>query len=131
MIQFAYTIFYVKDVVKSIEFYEKAFGLQRKFIAPNEEYGELLTGTTTIGFASLEMVKNNFVGDSIEISDPTRKAFGVEIGFVVTDVAAAMQQALEAGATLVADAKEKPWGQVVGYVRDMNGFLVELCTAMD
>jgi len=24
----------------------------------------------------------------------------------------------------------KPWGQVVSYVRDVNGFLVELCTAV-
>ena len=25
----------------------------------------------------------------------------------------------------------KPWGQVVAYVRDLNGFLVELCSAME
>jgi hypothetical protein len=25
---------------------------------------------------------------------------------------------------------EKPWGQVVAYVRDLNGYLVEICTPM-
>ena len=48
MIKFAYAILYVKDVAKSISFYEKAFGFKRKFIAPGNEYGELSTGDTTL-----------------------------------------------------------------------------------
>lgn len=129
MLQFAYTIFYVKDVVKSIEFYEKAFGMQRKFIAPNEEYGEMLTGDTTLGFATLEMADTN-IPLELEISEPAKKTLGMEIGFTATDVPAAIQQAVNAGATLVAEPKEKPWGQTVGYIRDLNGFLVEICTPM-
>ncbi|EIM75241.1 glyoxalase/bleomycin resistance protein/dioxygenase [Nitritalea halalkaliphila LW7] len=34
MVKFGYTILYVKDVTKSIEFYEKSFGFERKFITP-------------------------------------------------------------------------------------------------
>lgn len=26
---------------------------------------------------------------------------------------------------------KKPWGQVVSYVRDCNGLLVEICSSMD
>ena len=26
--------------------------------------------------------------------------------------------------------QEKPWGQVVAYVKDLNGIIVELCTSM-
>src|SRR5215213_2980938 len=59
MIKFSYTIFYVKDVVKSISFYEKAFGFKRKFIAPNNEYGELITGDTTLSFAAVSLAKTN------------------------------------------------------------------------
>jgi YD repeat-containing protein len=28
------------------------------------------------------------------------------------------------------DPKTKPWGQVVAYVRDKDGFLIEICTPM-
>jgi hypothetical protein len=36
--KFGYTIFYVKSVVETVEFYERAFGLQRKFIHESEQY---------------------------------------------------------------------------------------------
>ena len=42
MIKFAYTILYVQEVTKAIEFYEKAFDFTRKFISPDNDYGELL-----------------------------------------------------------------------------------------
>ena len=51
MIKFSYTILYVKDVEKTILFYEKAFGFSRKFVSPDNSYGELLVGDTTLSFA--------------------------------------------------------------------------------
>jgi len=30
----------------------------------------------------------------------------------------------------VSEPETKPWGQTVAYVRDRNGFLVELCSPM-
>ena len=53
MSHFAYTILYVRDVAATIEFYENAFGFKRKFISPDGEYGELLTGATTLSFARI------------------------------------------------------------------------------
>lgn len=50
MIKFAYTILYVEDVTKTIEFYENAFGFQRKFISPDNDYAELITGATIVRF---------------------------------------------------------------------------------
>jgi len=41
---FAYTILYVKDVQKSVTFYEKAFDFKKKFITPEGDYGEILSG---------------------------------------------------------------------------------------
>ncbi|MFM7453604.1 MAG: hypothetical protein ACKO1V_06525 [Cyanobium sp.] len=41
------------------------------------------------------------------------------------------EQAIEAGATLYASPKEKPWGQIARYVRDLDGFLIEICTPID
>jgi lactoylglutathione lyase len=59
MVKLGYTILYVSDVTKSIEFYEKAFGFERKFITPENDYGELLTGETTISFVSKELANSN------------------------------------------------------------------------
>ena len=66
MIKFAYTIFYVNDVTKTIEFYEKAFGFTRKFIADTNDYGELITGNTTLSFASIELGNKNLTKGFIE-----------------------------------------------------------------
>lgn len=58
MIKFAYTILYVQDVSRTIEFYEKAFGFSRKFITPENDYGELLVGETTLSFASIFLLQH-------------------------------------------------------------------------
>jgi len=59
MIKFAYTILYVQNVTKSVEFYENAFGFSRKFITPENDYAELLVGETTLSFASTTLAKSN------------------------------------------------------------------------
>ena len=56
---FTYTILYVADVTKSIEFYEQTFGLQRAFVTPENDYGELITGTTKLAFASIQLADSN------------------------------------------------------------------------
>ena len=129
MIKFAYTILYVHDVTKAIEFYEKAFGFTRKFIAPENDYGELLTGETTLSFASTRLANSNLEGGFTE-STLTNKPFAIEIGFTTDNVDETVKTAINAGATVVANPKTKPWGQVVAYVRDPDGFLIEICTPM-
>lgn len=130
MLKLAYTIFYVKDVVKTIEFYEKAFGFRRKFIAETLEYGELETGATTLSFALLSLANSN-LSNGFVASDPEARPFGMEIGISTDNVPNTVQAALDAGATLTEEAKTKPWGQTVAYVRDPEGFLIEICTPMD
>ena len=127
MIKFAYTILYVQDVTKTIEFYEKSFGFIRKFVTPDNSYGELLVGETTLSFASTSFAKANLEDGFIE-SSLIQKPFGIEIGFTTDNVEAAVKSAVDAGAVIVAEPKTKPWGQVVAYVRDPDGFLVEICT---
>jgi catechol 2,3-dioxygenase-like lactoylglutathione lyase family enzyme len=130
MIKFAYTIFYVNDVEKTISFYEKAFGLVRKFISEKNEYGELLTGETTLSFASIDLAKSNLSHGFLE-SDINNKPFAMEIGFTTDDVEKTVSLAISAGAVEVEKAKIKPWGQTVAYVKDPNGFLIEICTQMN
>ncbi len=84
------------------------------------------TGPTTLGFVSHELAKSN--GVTYSKPQPNGQAPAVEIAFVTDDVATAYEKAVKAGAAAVAQPKEKPWGQTVAYVRDLNGFLVELCS---
>jgi len=59
MIKLGCTILCVHDVTKSVEFYENAFGLTRKFVTPDSDYVELLTGGTTLSFASMRLAESN------------------------------------------------------------------------
>lgn len=129
MIAYAYTILYVGDVPGTIDFYERAFGLARKFVTPEGDYGELVTGGTTIAFAAVSLAESNLPGGFVE-SKPGGKPFGIEMGFTTEDVQSLMATAVEAGASIYEAAKVKPWGQTVGYLTDINGFLIEVCTPM-
>jgi lactoylglutathione lyase len=129
MIKFAYAILYVNDVQKSIQFYEQAFQLKRKFITESGEYGELFTGDTTLSFAKKDCIRANLNGGFVESRTAT-PPLGMEIAFATGDVQTVFDAAINAGAIQVKAAEQKPWGQTVAYVRDLDGFLVEICTPM-
>ena len=130
MIKLAYTIAYVADVERTISFYEEAFGLQRRFVTPEADYGELITGETTLSFASFDMAKAN-LPNGYEESSLTKKPFAIEIAFSTDDVEGLFAKAIAAGATKEAEPEYKSHGQWVGYVRDINGLLVEICSPME
>ncbi len=126
--QFAYTIIYVPVVSEALEFYERAFGLERRFLSETGDYGELNTGNTVLAFANETLGKQN--GIDVRPLRPHTQAPAIEIAFTTENPAEAIAKALQAGATAVQPATQKPWGQTVGYVRDPNGVLLELCTPM-
>ncbi|QCO68029.1 VOC family protein [Luteimonas yindakuii] len=128
--KFGYTIAYVPDVPASLEFFERAFGLQRRFLHESEMYGELETGGTALAFASHGLAETNFSGGHVA-ADTSGRPLGIEIGLVTSDVHAAHARAVAAGAAEMAAPKARPWGQVVSYVRCPDGLLVELCSPMD
>jgi lactoylglutathione lyase len=123
-----YTIIYVADVEATLAFYESAFGLERRFVDPSGLYGELETGETALAFAAEAMADSN--GVLVRPNRAAELAAGFEIAFVTPDPAKAYEAAVAAGAMGVKPASPKPWGQVVAYVRDLNGCLVELCSPM-
>ena len=127
MMKFAYTILYVPDVARAVEFYERAFGFQRGFVHESGEYGELQTGETILSFASLTLAPSNVDG-GVTPTDMLQPPPAFEVAFSTDDVAGAFARALAAGAVAASAPKLKPWGQTVAYVRDLNGNLVELCT---
>lgn len=122
-----YTIVYVPDVKASLQFFERAFGFAVKFLHESGTYGELETGETTLAFAAHELGHANFPGGHVEASASARP-LGMELGLVTTDVKAAHARAIQAGATELTPPCQKPWGQIVSYVRSPDGTLIELCT---
>ena len=127
--KFKYTIIYVEDVAKTIQFYETAFGFTKKFITPENDYAELITGETTLSFASFELASSN-LKNGFKKSKMSKKPFGIELAFTSEKIEEDFKKAVSAGAIIYEEIKEKPWGQKVGYLKDINGFLIEICTPM-
>lgn len=127
--KFAYTIVYVADVAASLDFFERAFGVSRRFLHESGTYGELDTAGTTLSFAAHAIARANLGHDYVS-ADTSVQPLGIEIGLSTEDVPTACARAVQCGAKLLSGPTTKPWGQVVAYVRCPDGCLVELCTPM-
>ena len=95
-----WVIVYVPEVERAVEFYERAFGLTRSFVDP--------TGVRRP--AADEPPAN------------------VELALVFEDVHAAFAHAVAEGCTVLAEPAPQPQNQVVGWVRDPFGTLVEIAS---
>jgi uncharacterized glyoxalase superfamily protein PhnB len=122
-----YTILYVPDIEQTVSFYEAAFSLERRFVHELGDYAEMETGQTVLAFASDALASSNFEA-AYRQADPDAAPPAFEITLVTDDVAGAFARATGAGASSLAEPSEKPWGQTVSYVRDVNGVIVEICT---
>jgi lactoylglutathione lyase len=122
--RFGYTILYVADVAASVDFYERAFGVERRLVHESGQYAELETGATTLAFADHDLAAQNLPDELRPRASGTRPSF--EVCFVADDVRAAYDKAREAGAEAISEPETKPWGQEVAYVRDPDGVLVEI-----
>lgn len=129
MNKYGYSIVYVKNVVDTLSFYEKAFGFTIKFITPEKDYGELDTGSTILAFAAYSIAEFN--GIVVASPDTHSDPLPFEIAIVTEEIENCYQRAIDAGAKEIKKPGKKPWGQIVGYVRDINGFLVEVCTPVE
>jgi lactoylglutathione lyase len=125
--KFGYTIVYVSSVADTLAFYKEAFGFETRFLVESGDYGKLNTGETVLAFASHEMGKMN-LGGHYQKTDLKVMPFGVELAFITNNVQSAYTKAITAGAVSIAEPITKPWGQVVAYVRDLEGSLIELCS---
>ncbi len=125
--QLGYITIYVPNVEDAVLFYEKAFGLKQSYLHDSKQYAELDTGNTKLSFASEELAESNsfpFVKNKLSNEVPA----GIEIALVTAEVQQAFKKAISAGAIAVKEPTQKPWGQVVSYVRDINGVLIEICS---
>ena len=123
-----YVIHYVPDVAATVAFYTAAFGFAPRFVQDSGTYAEMETGATVLAFAAESLIEEQ--GATFRRTRPDEAPPGMEIGLVTEDVRGAFAKAVAAGAVPLMPPKEKPWGQLVGYVRDLNGALVEICSPM-
>lgn len=124
-LRFGWTILHVPDVPAALAFYERAFGLERRFADPSGEYGELATGSTVLAFAAHGLIER--IG-AHQGGAGTPSGFEIALTADPAAVDAAFARALAAGCTAVKPLEKTPWGQLVGFVRDPYGVLIELCT---
>ena len=120
--EYKHTIIFVPDIIKIIEFYEKVFKLQRKFIHPSNTFAELSTGNVTIAFATIDLSP---------LKKVSREYFNICLSFVSDDVDRDYQLAIENGARSIEKPNVKPWRQKSSYVEDVNGVVVEICSRIN
>lgn len=123
-----YTLIYVDDVEKTMKFYKKAFGLKPGFLHESNQYGEMITGATKLGFVNHKTASAH--GFKYQKINSKKTAPGIEIAFTTSNVKKSFTKAVKANAIPVCAPTKKPWGQIVSYVRDCNGLLVEICSEM-
>jgi lactoylglutathione lyase len=122
-----WVIVYVSSVEQALAFYERAFGLARKFIDETGNFGELDTGATTLAFLSEQIAGSSLEG-GFQRGTPDAPPCNIELCLVFDDVAAAYEHAVSAGCAPLKAPALKPWGQTVAYVRDPFGTLVEVAS---
>ena len=122
-------VIYVENVPETMQFYEKAFGLKPLYTHPSNEYGEMATGDTILAFISERMLDGmKLLGDlTYRRNRPAEVPLGSHIAFFTENVEADYKRAVAAGAVGAVAPAAKPWG-TIAFVRDNNGFLVELLT---
>ncbi|KDP44216.1 hypothetical protein JCGZ_05683 [Jatropha curcas] len=123
---FAYTVVYVKDVAKSVDFYARAFGYHVRRLDNSHRWAELDSGETTIAFTPVHQHETDDRSGEVQTPRNGHERPPLEVCFAYADVDAAYKRAVENGAVPVSQPEEKEWGQKVGYVRDIDGIVVTM-----
>jgi lactoylglutathione lyase len=126
--KFGYTIIFVEDIAKTVEFYQNAFGLEAQTVTPM--FAQMKTGEVSLAFGATTNERHELAG-VIDFRDNTinQDPAGIQISFVSENVEADFARTIKAGATSVIEPNVKPWGQTVSRVRDLNGVLVGIVSA--
>jgi lactoylglutathione lyase len=130
-VSFGYTILWVKDVDKAGVFYESAFGLsvKRRQDMGKFKWLEMKTGATTLAFAGETEIQGMFPGGYAD-HDASKRPIAAQISFVASDVQAAFEKAVSAGATAITKPAKMPWGQTWAQLRDPNGVLLSIASPL-
>ena len=121
---------FVADVPATVGFYQRAFGQKLRYMHPSKGYAELETGATLLSFVGEAFIDDAKLigGQAFHANRTNGLPSGAQFAFITEDIERDYRRALDAGAVAITAPDAKPWGQTMAYVRDNNGFLVELAT---
>ncbi len=125
----ASSVLHVANVERSLRFYQEAFGFARRFVDDFGVYAELETGSTALALTERGFAQRQ--AGPTAATAPDAPPPPCEIAVAVVDVPLVLDRALAAGGRLVCAPETKYWGQTVAYIRDPDGHLVQICTAVD
>ena len=122
--QLAATVLYVDDVSSTVDFYQRAFGLNLHFSDEALGFAELKHGDATLAIAAHSLGEMLMPGHYERPADG--RPAGIEIAFLTTDVPTAFAKILSEGAESIAPPRRMPWGLEVAYVRAPEGTIIGL-----
>jgi len=130
MVKYGYTIVYVNDVAKELEFFSSVFGLKPKMVNQEVSYAELDTGSTTLSFVKHSVVEAHLTTNYVKI-EPNCKPLGIELAFISDNVEEDYLKAIEHGAKVIRAPSETQWGQVISYIQTPQGVLIDICSKIE
>ena len=110
----------LKDSLKAIEFYKKAFGAKEMGIFPSPDGKSTMHAVIKIG-DSIIMMGDERPGQSCESAE-TLGASPVSLFIYVPDVDKVFNQAVDAGAEITMPLDDMFWGDRCGSVKDPFGY---------
>ena len=116
-----YIVLVVSDLDRALQFYTNILGLRLGH--RSGDYAQFDTGSTRLALYSRAAMEKTL---GMDLEPPSGDAPAFEIGFKVADVDAAFEELVRLGAGPVAPPTTRAWGQRTAYVRDPDGYLVEL-----
>jgi len=116
-----YVVLIVEQLDRALDFYVEVLGLSLGH--RSGPYAQLNTGTTRLALYERAAMAETL---GLALRAPAQNAPGFELGFKVSDVDAAFSALLKQGAPAVIPPTDRHWGQRTAYVRDPDGYLIEL-----
>ncbi|HWP57858.1 MAG TPA: VOC family protein [Candidatus Acidoferrales bacterium] len=116
-----YVVLIVQDLERALRFYTGVLGLRLGH--RSGDYAQLDTGATRLALYARKAMEAT-LKMPLRAADADQPQF--EIGFKVSDVDQAFAELTERGAVSVVAPTDRFWGQRTAYVRDPDGYLIEL-----
>ena len=111
----------VSDLDRSVRLYQDGFGLDLHE-SDHDKTGDRWIGGRHAATSWADGAFLHFALYQAKADGPTK---GVQIGFAVADIDSAHPRAVAAGAIVVHEARDEPWGRSARY-RDFDGNVIEL-----
>ena len=130
--QLGHCVYYVQNVDDAVSFFTDVFGFAIQATGMEGQYVELITSEgKVIAFAHTAIMPDFLHQPNPPVAIEATKALGIGNGGqlslqVPLPLAAWVEKAVNAGATLLADAALQPWGHTVAFICTPFNLILEL-----